>query len=218
MPKVTETANVKVESLRTVSSESGFSLPSVNNASQNSTPTIDQQAPHQKQPEETIESDKQIEANLPDFPASAVNIARLNDSNAELVVPPMSGSKFTNDSFGQGSPALMSAGKPRVHILPPLELLQLKQEKGVPSGIQIGALETDRSHRNNSSMLKEVTESDSQVELRQAAQVTDFQAADDKDSEDYTEDEDEEDQGSPEGLKKAIMTDDTSLSEIKKKP
>ena len=101
VPKVTETANVKVESLRTVSSESGFSLPSVTNVSQNSTPTVDQQ--HQKQPEETIESDKQIEANLPDFPASAVNIARLNDSNAELVVPPMSGSKFTNDSFGQGS-------------------------------------------------------------------------------------------------------------------
>ena len=191
VPKVTETANVKVESLRTVSSESGFSLPSVTNVSQNSTPTVDQQ--HQKQPEETIESDKQIEANLPDFPASAVNIARLNDSNAELVVPPMSGSKFTNDSFGQGSQALMSAGKPRVHILPPLELLQLKQEKGVPGGIQIGALETDRSHRDNSSsMLKEVTENDSQVELRQAAQVTDFRAADGKDSEDYTEDEDDE--------------------------
>ena len=46
VPKVTETANVKVESLRTVSSESGFSLPSVTNVSQNSTPTVDQQ--HQK--------------------------------------------------------------------------------------------------------------------------------------------------------------------------
>lgn len=138
----------------------------------------------------------------------------------------MSGSKFTNDSFGQGSQAMMSAGKPRVHILPPLELLQLKQEKGVPSGIQIGALETDRSHRN-SSMLKEVTEDDSQVELRSgsnqmAAKVTDFRAADnEKDSEDYTEDEDEDDNipESPEGLKKAMQAEGNEpMSEIKKQP
>ena len=121
-PKITETKNVKVESLRTVSSEEGYNLPSVED-----TALISPRKNLDLSKDGSIEVGKSLEAPLPDFPASAVNIKRLNDSNAELTVPPpMSASKFTNDSFGQGSQALLSAGKPRVHILPPMELLQLK--------------------------------------------------------------------------------------------
>ena len=58
-----------------------------------------------------------------------------------------SGSKFVDDSFGQGS-ASLSAEKAKMQVLPPLSLLELKPEPVLPAGIGVGAMScTDRSSR-----------------------------------------------------------------------
>ena len=123
----------------------------------------------------------------------------------------------------------MSAGKRQQHFLPPLELLSLKEESEVPGGIKIGELMTDHSHAN-SSIAKQTDQDNSRMELRMqnASQVPDFKAAD-KDSEDYTEDEEEIPETlehgkatalmTPEGLKKAMKNGDgNEPSEIKNPP
>lgn len=91
VPKVLETNTVQVEPLETVSSEEGYELPIVMDASSSipPTPTVFNDNLDKEQDRLEIEPGALLEP-----PASAQNINRFNDS-----VMPVSASKFT-DSFG----------------------------------------------------------------------------------------------------------------------
>ena len=61
---------------------------------------------------------------------------------------PNTAARLADDSFGQPHSSQASPDQPKT-TLPPLELLQLKAPTQNPAGIQVNALLTEQSRRNN---------------------------------------------------------------------